>query len=222
VRELTLGRLLEPALRRDPTGPQLTWYDEAGGQRVELSATTLDNWVAKTANLLDEELMGSPGVVGIRLPAHWQALVVALAAWRAGCSVVLSDAAGRDCDALVVGPDEVALAADAPAGIALALRPLNGRLLESPPPGVLDYAAEVLGHGDAYDGAGSTEPAIPLDTVAPGDRVLLAIARDDLSALVDTAIGVYAAASSLVVCLDADPSAVERRATAERATRVLR
>ncbi len=60
VRELTLGRLLEPALRRDPTGPLLTWYDEAGGERVELSATTLDNWVAKTANLLDEELLGLP------------------------------------------------------------------------------------------------------------------------------------------------------------------
>ena len=91
VRELTLGRLLEPALRRDPSGPLLTWYDEAGGERVELSASTLDNWVAKTANLLDEELPGSPGVVGIRLPAHWQALVVALAAWRTGCSVVLGE-----------------------------------------------------------------------------------------------------------------------------------
>jgi uncharacterized protein (TIGR03089 family) len=221
VRELTLGRLLEPALRRDPTGPRLTWYDEASGERVELSAATLDNWVAKTANLLDEELLGSPGVVGIRLPAHWQALVVALAASRTGCSVVLGEPAGPTCDLLVVGADEVALAADAPVGIALALRPLNGRLLEAPPPGVLDYAAEVLGHGDAYAGTGSMEPAIPLDGLAPGDRVLLSITRDDLSALIDTAVGVYAAAASLVVCLDADAATVDRRAEAERATRVL-
>jgi len=221
VRELTLGRLLEPALRRDPSGPLLTWYDEAGDERVELSASTLDNWVAKTANLLDEELPGSPGVVGVRLPAHWQGLVVVLAAWRAGCSVVLGGPAGPECDVLVVGPDEVALAADAPAGIALALRPLNGRLPSPTPPGVLDYAAEVLGHGDAYAGAGSMEPAIPLDGLTPGDRVLVSIGRDDLAALVDTAVGVYAAGGSLVVCLDADAATVDRRAAAERATRVL-
>ncbi len=222
MRELTRAGLLEPALRRDPAGPLLTWYDEPAGERVELSAATLDNWVAKAANLLSDELMGASGAVGIRLPAHWQALVVALAAWRAGCSVVVGAGAGPACDVLVVGPDEVALAAQAPVGVAVALRPLNGRLVEPPPPGVIDFAAEVLGHGDAYSGAGSTEPAPPLPDLAPGDRVLLATSRDDLAGLIDTAVGVYAAGGSLVVCLDADEATVARRAEAERATRVLR
>lgn len=86
---------------------------------------------------------------------------------------------------------------------------------------MLDYAAEVLGHGDAYAGTGSSEPATPFADLAPGDRVLLAITRNDLAAFIDAAVGVYAAAGSLVVCLDADPETLERRATAERATRVL-
>ena len=40
---------------------------------VELSARTLDNWVAKSANLLVEEYDAGPGSrVAVRLPPHWR------------------------------------------------------------------------------------------------------------------------------------------------------
>ena len=45
-------QLLDEALRRDPARPLLTFYDDATGERTELSVATFANWVAKTANLL--------------------------------------------------------------------------------------------------------------------------------------------------------------------------
>jgi uncharacterized protein (TIGR03089 family) len=48
--------LLATARDRDPARPLVTHYDDATGERVELSATTLENWVSKTANLLQDEL----------------------------------------------------------------------------------------------------------------------------------------------------------------------
>ena len=47
--------LLEPILAADPAGPRITYYDDATGERVEVSAVTLANWAAKTANLLRDE-----------------------------------------------------------------------------------------------------------------------------------------------------------------------
>ena len=69
--------------------PLLTWYHAAPAQRVELSARTFGNWVAKTANLLIEELGLEPGDrVGLLLPSHWLAPVAMAACWRAGLSAV--------------------------------------------------------------------------------------------------------------------------------------
>ena len=47
--------LLDPLLARDPMGPRITYYDDATGERIELSTVTLANWAAKTANLLRED-----------------------------------------------------------------------------------------------------------------------------------------------------------------------
>ena len=47
-------------LRADPVGPRITYYDDATGERIELSAVTLANWAAKTGNLLRDELGGGP------------------------------------------------------------------------------------------------------------------------------------------------------------------
>lgn len=65
--------LLDPLLRADPAGPRITYYDDATGERIEVSAVTLGNWAAKTANLLRDELGAGPGSrVAVLLPAHWQ------------------------------------------------------------------------------------------------------------------------------------------------------
>jgi uncharacterized protein (TIGR03089 family) len=75
--------------------PFLTWYDDDRGERVELSYRTFDNWVAKTANLLVEELGATPGDrVGALLVDHWQTPIVLAACWRAGTSVVALDPQG--------------------------------------------------------------------------------------------------------------------------------
>ena len=69
--------------------PFLTWYDDHRDERIELSYRTFGNWVAKTANLLVDELGAGPGDwVGV-LADHWQAPVLVAACWHAGVCVVV-------------------------------------------------------------------------------------------------------------------------------------
>ena len=57
------------------TSPRLTWYGP-DSERVELSGRVLENWVAKTANYLVDELDAEPGsAVAVDLPVHWRSLV---------------------------------------------------------------------------------------------------------------------------------------------------
>ena len=99
------------------TSPRLTWYGP-DSERVELSGRVLDNWVAKTSNLLQDELDAEPGMrLGLDLPAHWKSMVWALAAWQLGMETVLD---GGDADFLVTdGPDPVEGKYDAVIAVAL-------------------------------------------------------------------------------------------------------
>ena len=54
-------RLLGPVLRDRAALPLITFYDDADGTRVELSAATVANWAAKTANWLHDECDLQPG-----------------------------------------------------------------------------------------------------------------------------------------------------------------
>ncbi|WP_240759323.1 TIGR03089 family protein, partial [Phytoactinopolyspora endophytica] len=116
--------LLRTELSRDGSRPLVTFYDDATGERIELSVTTFDNWVAKTAGLLRDDLMADAGTrVGLMLPPHWQALVWAGACWALGACVVDND----DADVLVTGPETLdeATGADVEEVVALSLRPLG-------------------------------------------------------------------------------------------------
>lgn len=87
---VTPAQLLDDALRRDGSRPFLTWYDDATGERVELSIATTANWVAKIANLLTDEFALDEGdEIGVLLPAHWETAMVLLGAWTAGAGVVV-------------------------------------------------------------------------------------------------------------------------------------
>lgn len=128
------------------TAPRLTWYGP-DAERVELSGRVLDNWVAKTSNLLQDELDAEPGMrLRLALPAHWKAMVWALASWQLGLETVFDG-----------GPADF-LATDDPAGatgqydavIAVALPALAMRWPGDLPAGCLDYAAEVRSHGDVF------------------------------------------------------------------------
>src|SRR6201989_3212849 len=84
-------------LRADPVGPRITYYDDATGERIELSAVTLANWAAKTGNLLRDELAAGPASrVAVLLPAHWQTAAVLFGVWWIGAEVVLE---GSEADA---------------------------------------------------------------------------------------------------------------------------
>jgi acyl-CoA synthetase (AMP-forming)/AMP-acid ligase II len=169
---------LAARLRTDPASPMVTFYDDATGERIELSGATLDNWVAKTANLLVDTLGLAPGdLVAVDLPAHWLTVVVLFAAWSAGLEVAIAAVAEPAPDR-PDGPDEpdrpersadgpigelpdvqvvfvaenrvdAALELDADEIVALSLRPLGARLA-FPIAGVLDFAAEVPAHGDRF------------------------------------------------------------------------
>jgi len=69
--------LLAALMASDPGRPRITVYDDTDGptrgERVELSARVVANWVAKAANLLQDELDAGPGtVVRLALPPHWR------------------------------------------------------------------------------------------------------------------------------------------------------
>ena len=52
----TFEQVLVSRLRNDPGQPLVTFYDDATGERTELSVTTYANWVAKTAGVLIDDL----------------------------------------------------------------------------------------------------------------------------------------------------------------------
>lgn len=140
---------------RDPSRPLLTYDDRATGERVELSATTTANWVAKTSSLLVDELDAEVGTrVRVGLPSHWLRLVWLLAAWNVGA--VVTD---HDADIGVSGPE---LEADEDVRLAASLRPLGARFVEAPV-GFVDLATVVPAQPDAF---------VPLDPPGPADTAL--------------------------------------------------
>ena len=172
--------LLAAALRRDPAGPLLTFYDDATGERVELSATTLANWVAKTANLLQDEFDVGPGsTVALALPVHWQTAAVLLAVWSCGAAVVETTAEddGRlsGVDVVLVAQDRLAALEEGLGGgdqdgaaqpgmpelLGLSLHPLGAGMTGYAGP-ARDFAVEVRASGDTF------APYAPPDPAAPG------------------------------------------------------
>ncbi|MCX5198837.1 TIGR03089 family protein [Streptomyces sp. NBC_00249] len=167
----TPADLLRSALAADPGRPLVTFYDDATGERVELSVATFANWVAKTANLLQGDLGAEPGDrLALLLPAHWQSAVWLLACASVGVvAEVGGDPAGADL--VVSGPDTLEEArACSGERVALALRPLGGRFPQ-PPAGFADYAVEVPGQGDRF------APFAPVDADGPG----LVVGGEELS-----------------------------------------
>ncbi len=172
--------LLDAALRNDASRPLVTFYDDATGERVELSVASFANWVAKTANLVVDTLGLQPGeALAVDLPRHWLAGVWAVAAWSAGLVVAPgSDAAG--CAAVVTGPDGVAAHRAAPELVVVSLRPLGAPLPEGAvPAGALDYAREVPVHGDRFAGppADPVAAALAVDGVTSTAAEVVALAR---------------------------------------------
>jgi uncharacterized protein (TIGR03089 family) len=224
-----IARVFADAIATDPTRPLLTWYDDATGERTELSGATLANWVAKTANLLVDEAALAPGdTAGVPLPPHWQTAAVLLGCWSAKLTVV--DAPG-DVDVLFAAAARVDEADRWSAGerYVLALDPfaLPMRVV---PAGFADFVAAVRGHGDhftPYPRGGEADAELLSRAEAraaelcltPGDRLL--VDTDQHPDPTDWLLAPLTAGATLVACANLDPSRLTPRTATEKVTRTL-
>jgi uncharacterized protein (TIGR03089 family) len=112
VRIDTVPEVLAARVRHDGARPLVTYLKipardtgqiaPSAGERMELSAASLANAIAKTAGLLRDDLDAQPAdVVAVALPLHWQAAV-----WWGACAATRT----------ICAPD----APDAPIGVATA------------------------------------------------------------------------------------------------------
>ncbi|WP_222267283.1 TIGR03089 family protein [Modestobacter marinus] len=242
--------LLEAALRRDAASPLITFYDDVSGERTELSGTTLANWVAKTANLLQDEFDVGPGsTVAVALPVHWQTAAVLLGVWSCGAAVL--DTAAED-DGRLAAVDVVLAAQDRlpaleeqdlPDLMGLSLHPLGMGMAGYAGP-ARDFALEVRVHGDTFTPWQPVDPAgpglragaleLPLGGLASaatelagrlgieaGDRVLVDERAATEAGPVAWLLAPLAAGASIVLSRATQPEALLRRASAERVTATL-
>lgn len=231
-------------LRADPVGPRITYYDDATGERIELSGVTLANWAAKTGNLLRDELGAEPGSrVAILLPAHWQTAAVLFGVWWIGAEAVLADSPNMASDIALCTAERldeadgaVSTAVSGGEVAVLSLDPF-GRPAPELPIGVTDYATAVRVHGDqivaeprpgpALNGRSAEEVLADCQSSAaargltPGDRVLSTASWSRPAELVDGMLAIMAVGASLVQVANANPATQPRRIEAEKVTRVL-
>jgi uncharacterized protein (TIGR03089 family) len=248
--EIAAPALVNRAAVGEVDAPLLTYCDDATGERVELSATALAGWAARTARLLHEGCgLGTGSRAAVLLPPHWQTAAVLLGAWSAGVSVsfrlaataglpVLEPGADEPLDVTFVAPERVDNWLDdvpeAPH------RFVSGLAADSEPPaGYRNFLAEVGRYPEApagYTPIGQGDAAtVDGTSYREWGRVARELAEMyDLRAgdrlLVDAAehehpvkwlLAPLAAGASVVLCAHLDPATAAARAEAEHATRVL-
>jgi uncharacterized protein (TIGR03089 family) len=237
VRQLTTltSVLLDPLMAADAAGPRITYYDDATGERIELSTVTLANWAAKTGNLLRDELGAGPAArVAVLLPAHWQTAAVLFGIWWIGAEVVLD---GGAADIALCTADRLSEADDAVGAGEIAVLSLDafGKPVADLPVGVTDYATSVRVHGDQVSPERHPGPALDGRSVADvlvdaqasaaaqgftaGDRVMSMAGWDAADELTANLLAVFAVGASLVQVANPDASALDRRRQMEKVTR---
>jgi uncharacterized protein (TIGR03089 family) len=240
VRQLSTltSALLDPLMAADPVGPRITYYDDATGERIELSTVTLANWAAKTGNLLRDELGAGPGSrIAVLLPAHWQTASVLFGIWWIGAEVVLAGSREAGADIALCTADRLGEADDVVSGGEVAVLSLDpfGKPAADLPVGVTDYATSVRVHGDqisperqpgsALDGRSVVEvlAAAQSSSAAQGftrtDRVMSTAAWTTAEELTDNLLAAFAAGASLVQVANPDAAALDRRRQMEKVTR---
>lgn len=210
----TPAEVLAAMLRSDPGRPRVTFYEDTPGatrgERIELSAKVLANWVSKAANALQEEWDIAPGSrVRLALPPHWRSLYWALAVWSVGATVVLDRG-----DANLAVTDDPATATPAPTpSVLVTLAALTRGAAVAVPAGVMDEAKELATYADQFSpweepapsdlavtgtgGDAAYESVVPQRDWAVGSRVHTA--DDDLGSVLATALAAWSADGSLVL-----------------------
>jgi uncharacterized protein (TIGR03089 family) len=205
----TPNDLLARQLTRDGSRPLFTFYDDASGERVELSVATTVNWVAKVANyLLDDHGIGPADLVTIRLPAHWQSAMLLLASWAVGAQVSFDEAGAvtftdSDGDREVSDGDTVVLG----------LAPMGA-----------DFAGLVAAQPDAFvalDPAGEDLVAAAAVDLPAGSRVLSVLPYDGAAAISYGLIAPLAVDGSIVLVRHPDSARLAEHADTELVTHTL-
>jgi len=218
----------------DPAGPRITYYDDATGERIELSTATLWNWAAKTGNLLRDELGAGPSSkVAVLLPAHWQTAAVLFGIWWIGAEVVTAG----EADIALCTADRLGEADDAVGMGEIAVLSLDpfGKPAPDLPVGVTDYATAVRVHGDqisperhpgtALDGRSVADvlsgasAAAAAQGVTADDRVMSSAPWRTPDELIANLLAVFSIGASLVQVTNPDPAAMDRRRQTEKITK---
>jgi len=226
--------ILDPLMAANPAGPRITYYDDATGERIELSTATLANWAAKTANLLRDEMGAGPGSrVAVLLPAHWQTAAVLFGIWWIGCEVVLD---GSQADVALCTTDRLDDADATGAGeVAVLSLDAFGKPVPDLPVGVTDYATSVRVHGDqivpertpgdaldgrsAADVLAAAQASAVAQALTPADRVMSTAGWDSAEDVIDHLLAVYVVGASLVQVANPNPDLLDRRRQNEKLTR---
>ncbi|MEU4237226.1 TIGR03089 family protein [Actinoplanes sp. NPDC026619] len=223
-------------------GELFTYYDDATGERIGLTAAQLSGWSAATAALLTEGCGLGPGdQAAVLLPPHWQTAAVLLGAWSAGIEVSYRGwataglaPAGDPLDVTFVQQRRIGSWLDeVPAGrhqFVLGLAPAGAPATDVPED-YRDFATEVRPYLGAAPPASPIGPAsfgeyavvaaglAEMHRIGPGDRVL--IQADASEQPLMWLLAPLSAGASIVLCANLDESRLDDRVTAEGVTRVL-
>ncbi|MCG7243320.1 MULTISPECIES: TIGR03089 family protein [unclassified Corynebacterium] len=195
--------LLAHLLNADAATPRLTVYNESTGARMDFSAQTLDNWAAKIANMLEEELDLEPdSTIAIDVPTSWQAAVIALGALAAGPTFDFGESAAL-ADVVFTSPSRYLAAQERQPQADIVLisdDPFGRGIVESGgdlPTGAIDFGPTVRFYGDQY--FGETQPLPELVTPPGGAERLLSTGWSDKSSFTRAVLEPLAAGGSAVI-----------------------
>lgn len=144
----TVPDLLAERVRRDGAHPLVTYVHAGSRERMELSATSLANAIAKTAGLLRDDLDAQPGdIIGVHLPLHWQASV-----WWGACAAT-STVCAPGADSATVGittADNLPAVSDCAEQVVVSLAPFGLPDGSEVPSGVTQAAIAARAHPDVF------------------------------------------------------------------------
>lgn len=227
-----ITRALAARVRTDGSRPLLTHYDLASGARIELSATSFANWCDKTVGLLGEEgeAPGDPVALPVvaERPGHWVSAVWVIAAWQAGCPVLIDP----DARAALIALGPRAAAGPAPAStaavVACSLHPLGTGFAPGELPATMIDFADVRQQPDGHvaepwptSGPAWREPDRELSfaevaELTPDDARRLVVASRPWPSLAPLLAAILGGGSVVMLDGDATPEIAARIAAEER------
>jgi uncharacterized protein (TIGR03089 family) len=223
----------------------ITYYDDATGERVGLTADDVGRWSAATSALLTRGCRLRPGSqAAVLLPPHWETAVVLLGCWATGVEVSFRGwstagltPAGEPVDVSFVEQrrigswlDEVPAAgyqfalplgskSPTPAGyddFESALRPWMGA---APPEVLVDPLGRATATGETFGQYAEIAHAVAeTNGIRPGDRVLVDAGASEQPLM--WLLAPLSAGASIVLCANLDRGRLDSRMTAEGVTRV--